>query len=223
MDGNLNALGLILVITITAFFTARFGRRPDSLARVVKAFAGAFALSFLALSLSVHFCHAGDPIHHWTIAALCLGCLATFVNWERIALGAGATVVVLTAALAIQFLGLVHTESYTGSPEWATRGSRAEALSKLRLIRERLPLYETDAKSYPAGWLAETSLWGEFPNENAALLRGKSVAIQPFWHSWLTGLYRKSYKPTAVWYPGGPLKDALPKLEFRERVPHEAG
>jgi hypothetical protein len=216
MGGNLNALGLILIITITAFFTARFGHRPASVVRVLKGFASAFLISFLALSLSAHFCHAGDPVHQWTIAALCLGVLATFVNWRRISLAAGATVIVLTTVLAIQFLGLVHSEEYTGNPEWAIRGSRLEAQSKLKRLREAL-LDDWADEPFSASWLSETAMAEALRKVHAAdLMTGQAVVVHSFWHTLLTGLYRKSYRSTAVWYPGGLVKDALPKLEFRE-------
>ncbi|MHB9025312.1 MAG: hypothetical protein ACYC7E_14270 [Armatimonadota bacterium] len=68
--------------------------------------------------------------------------------------------------------------------------------------------------SYPAGWLADQPFTKEIDHK---ILQGHRVIPHPLWHSWLTRLYRKETIPGEAWYPGGKIKDALGKIEYRPR------
>ena len=84
---------------------------------------------------------------------------------------------------------------------------------------------KVDGASYPQGWLEESVPavrdWAPY-----GAIRWKgfwTATVTPLWHSWLTGLYGCTVEPMDLWYPGGTLKDAASKIEFRDRPPTRDG
>lgn len=73
----------------------------------------------------------------------------------------------------------------------------------------------TDNRSYPPGWLRDLSN-GEVASA-AAMNPLTDSWVEPAWHSWLSGLYRRHGIPQDFWFPGGSVAEARDRIEIRHR------
>jgi hypothetical protein len=219
MAGNVNALGLILVILLTGAVLVRYGAWPASIAQVVGGLAAALGLMFAAECMTLVLYDEASHYHQELIPSLCLGLLLVFAKPSRI-----RRVAVMAAGLSA-FVWSFHVLSivgpsarYTGSPEAARRSCRAIARSHLRIMRSILTVVaQDDNRSYPAGWFTDIPLIEALSAEDRRNLKCPAAEIHPFWHTPLTGLYEKSYHELSLWYPGGRVKDGMKGLAFRLR------
>ena len=78
--------------------------------------------------------------------------------------------------------------------------------------------------TYLPGLLAASGAWRvlidylpDQDNKQAVdkFLTSKEYHPYRLWHTWLTGIYGQRSRPLKLWYPGGQLKDAIPRLEYR--------
>jgi hypothetical protein len=219
VGGNLNALGLILVIVLTGAVLLRDGTWPQSAWRVVTGILTALGVLFLAVCLTTVLWPEADPSHQLLISSACLALVMVFARPGRLRALAALAVALSTIVWSFHVLLLVGPEDgYTGNPSWTKRSCRVARAAHLRTIRSVLMLIaEDDDRNYPAGWLAETELGREIPADYRRDLKAPSVEIQPLWHTPLTGLSGKRYHELSLWYPGGPLRRGIQRLEFRER------
>jgi hypothetical protein len=223
VEGNLNALGLILVILLTGVALARYGTLTGSLRRAPLAVGIAFGVMVLASCLTTVLYYEANASHQLLIPVVCLALLLAFTQPSRLRAIAALAVTLSTFLWSFHAITLVGPDSpYTGSPMWARRACRATVRAHLREIRSWLSaVAEGDNREYPAGWLVETELGREIPADYLHYTKAPSVEIQPFWHSALTGLYGKTYRGLSLWYPGGRVREGLRRLEFRPRPARE--
>jgi hypothetical protein len=223
VEGNLNALGLILVILLTGCILVRYGTLTGSLRRAPLAIGIAFGVMVLASCLTTVLYYEANASHQLLIPVVCLALLLAFTQPSRLRAIAALAVTLSTFLWSFQAITLVGPDSpYTGSPMWARRACRATARAHLRGIRSWLSAAaEDNNREYPAGWLAETDLGQEIPEDYLRYAKAPSVEIQPVWHSALTDLYGKTYRELFLWYPGGRLREGLQRLEFRPRPARE--
>lgn len=219
MAGNLNALGLILVMVLTAAILARLRSRPRSIWQVIGGLATAVGVMFVVKCLTVVLYDEANNSHQVFVPSACLALLFIFTNPSRIR---AVTVTAVTASMlvwSIQVFSLAGPSSrYTGNPRAARRTCRVIAYYESGQIRKLLS-YEVkqDNRIYPAGWLAETKFGRNLSAHYPQYVKSPAADIRSFWHTPLTGLYAKSYYDLSAWYPGGRLKDGLVHLEFRPR------
>jgi hypothetical protein len=219
MAGNLNALGLILVIALTGAVLMRYGTWPASVGHVVGGIAAAFGVMFAAECVTLVLYYEANHTHQTLIPSACLALLLIFTKASRI------RAIAATAAALSAFVWSFHvllivgpSAHYTGDPEAAGRSCRAIARSHLRVMHSILTIVaEEDDRNYPAGWFTDTPLLGTVPPEDLRNLKSPGVEIHPFWHTPLTGLYGKSYHDLSLWYPGGRVKETMKGLEFKPR------
>jgi hypothetical protein len=226
LEGDLNALGLLLVILLTGAVLVRHGTRTGSLRRAPLAIVAAFVVMVLAAILVIGFDDEMDPSHQLLIAAVCLALLLAYTRPGEVRTIAALGVAASTFVLSMQIPQLVgrpvypyaSSPTYTASPRWSRKIVQRNSRSQLHEVRSWLdPVAEDDNHEYPAGWLAESPLRQFFPPSESQITRSEAVEFHPFWHSSLTGLYARRYHELDMWYPGGRLKEGLKRLEFRPR------
>ena len=222
MAANLHALGLILVILLTVAVTCRYGSRPETQAQVLRGILIPFGPVILygLWSASVCICgvSVGIPVFQWLIPCTCLSWVLITTRPNLICTTASVALAASALAFTFQYLYLVHGERYIGVPERLTIVSRVRTKSHLWEIKRALAALEKEQnRTHPRGWLTESNLERLLPPKIASLATGNSVEAYPLWHSPLTGLYGKRHHQLALWYPGGPLKKGIRKLEFRSR------
>jgi hypothetical protein len=225
MAGNLNALGLLLVILLTGAVLMRHGTLTGSLRRTPRALGIVFSIIIFAGIFMVSWKNEASGSHQFLISLLCLTLLLVFAQPSEL-----RTTAALAAGLATFFLsfnadslvGTSYTErprwAYTGNPRWARATSHSTARHHLREVRSLLaPVAEDDNREYRAGWLSDSEFRRVLPSFYMPYTKARSVEIRSFWHTPLTGLYGRTYHELSLWYPGGRLKDGLKRLEFKPR------
>jgi hypothetical protein len=224
VEGNLNALGLILTILLTGCILVRYGTLTGSLRRAPLAIGIAFGVMMLASCLTTVFDDFEvDSSHQLLIPSACLLLLLVFTGPTRMRTMAVLAVVLATFVWSSQILLLVGPNTrYTSNPEAARRSCWTERRADSRAIRAALSEEaEHDKRSYPTGWFAECDLSQRIPADYLRYTKAPSAEIQPFWHSALTGLYGKTHRELFLWYPGGRLREGLQRMEFRPQSGRE--
>lgn len=227
MAGNINAAGILIIILLTVFLLVRFGRKPTNIIQILVGLLLALLLGISASAISAHACMQGTPDRQILISCVCLVCILTFTDikgssWtvRAVIVGTITGIVLLMFLLCNQYVNLIHSKMYTGNPSYIKTIHKAISQKTLQTIREILSeATETNEKVYPPGWLSESEIKNLIPADDLKDLlgHGKSAEIYRFWHTLITSLYGKNYKPLDVWYPGGLLKDSLDSLEFKEK------
>jgi hypothetical protein len=177
MADDLNALGLMLVLLLTAVILVRFGRWSASFLRVATGCVAGFGLFLLTACFTTVLDYEANPIHQWLIPSVCLAVLITFTAPGRIR-NIAATAIALSAVVwSFHYLCLLGPDSaYTGSPYWARRRAQATSRSHLRVINEALKVAaEADNHSYPAGWVSESEVGRLIPSDSIRYTRSRSV------------------------------------------------
>jgi len=224
MAGTLNALGLLFVIGITIAALRRHGRVPRQFRSVLFGLLLAILSMFIASVFSTHMCKAGSPVMQLLIPAICFvicyAAVDTQYRWELPVLFLAPLV------LGFHFSVLVHQEGYSGNPRGANRTIRfiqQDDTTQLKqycefVLKEKPALGD---RRYPPGLLASSGAWqvlgGEVTDEKLRqhYLASKGIHTYRLWHTWLTGIYGARRYTAHAWYPGGKLKDAVPRLEYR--------
>jgi hypothetical protein len=206
MNPTTHAVALLAIVGVTLLACIGLRGKPQSSAGLI---AGA-ACFLMSLLMPGHLCDAGHPWSQLLIGSACITMLIVFVRDRRVALGLSFVIAVSAGKLAWDYVDLVHVEGVTGNrnPSQERMRIRSE-----RLARETLAeMAKSDSKSYPEGWLSDSEIRPD--KVPFALTR---VDVSPFWHSWFTGLYSCRRRDGSLWYPGGKLADAAPRVEWRER------
>ena len=217
MQGSLHAIGLIACPVLVVAVIAVSKRAPLSVRRICIAVLVSLLAMFIADTVSVHACIAGQPLTQWLVPGLCM--VAVLCSIESVACRAiaGSVLALLAIALSLQFSHLVHEPGFTGNPsEFLSARDR-----KIRLLAELIAFDTSD--SYPQGWVREVLPLGSLPEDDRAAIadllgqldqRAKATHA---WHTWLTGLYVTEPVHTDVWYLGGPPQEGAVSLELRDR------
>ncbi|OPZ84504.1 MAG: hypothetical protein BWY76_01811 [bacterium ADurb.Bin429] len=111
--------------------------------------------------------------------------------------------------------------TYTLTPHTAVRVTHGRLNTLRRRLKDQDP-FRKDTQTYSAGRLLETPCWTALPDEyqqafmaNVPYFQKGIVTTRMEWHTPLTGFFRVVEVPSGVWYPGGCVKDAISKLEYR--------
>ena len=213
MLGNINALGISLVILSTPLYLWRFGERPQ-IRNLFYAVAGFLGLCIPLALISAHHCNNGNAVNQWLIPGVCLFLCLLFSNTRSRQLLLYGIFIAAGLLLTIEFSALVHTESYTGNPD----ANRYKKLHQ-EIVSSSLK-YEPSLGNnyYPEGWLQDVMDISKIPyHEKMTDPKWRATVIFKFWHTPLTGLYGKTKgKRLAVWYPGGVLSETADKIQIRE-------
>ena len=226
MAVHLHAVILLSVPVATLVFCVIFRRRrrPPSMRgrptwRVPTALTVGLFFAFGGVILWDRGHGAAGPFVLRLIPALCVVAIILCVSpWRLVAASSGVLLIVMSL-LKLWNIALAHEPGYTGDPyhdeflrEWQCSALDGVGEWLRRRARE-------DKASYPEGWLAESvppaKSWAYF--ESYRSHASWRATVTPLWHSWLTGLYGCTLEPMDLWYPGGTLKDAASKIEFRDR------
>lgn len=216
---DLHAILLLLipVATIVGLLLAR--RRRPAAPQLLVAIAIAALAMIVTVGVNTHMCLEGLPRSQWIIAGLCLLSVLALVNSRPRRRLAAALLFVGMLGLSCHFTDVVHDRNWTGNPGWlgtdrAWLRSVQDAVDADVLAAESE--LTADSNDYPAGWLRDLPLYAAITDVVGDRVPARRV-IHPVWHSWLTGLYRRTGVTQDLWYPGGPPSQGLRHLELRDR------
>jgi hypothetical protein len=209
LGGTLNALGLIAVVLATAVMLLFYGGKPTHWLRFPLG-AVAFIVAGIFAPLQLHSASAG---YQRLFPALCVALLVLFVQrWRPLPIIVFA--IGMSWVLTSQAYKLVDYGPYPRPPAVWTRIDADHRIERLVTVTQTLSKI-ADSHSYPAGWLTDSPLAARI--SSTALRPGYVGESYALWHSALTGLYLKHGVHVELWYPGGPLAQAMPGIQFRER------
>ncbi len=217
MQATVHAVFLIAFAASTPLALLVLKRRAPTSRQFVIALAVAAVGTVVASPAFIrHMCREGQPLAPWLILGPCLFLILLFVNsaaWRRIL---GVVVFVGMVKLSCHFTDIVHMPGWTGNPD-LDYGPVV-----LRSMRGQVTLAAGDSEdpqdTYAAGWLRDLPVWQDIVSEHGRDRRPRARRqVERAWHTWLTGLYHYTLVPRDYWYPGGPVAEAGPKLELRDR------
>lgn len=216
MQGTVHAVVLIVLPVAVVIALATTKRRAPTSKQFTIALAIAALGTLAAPMFNHHMCREGEPRTQWLILGPCLLLVLLFVNsaaWRR---ALGAVVFVGMMGLSCHFTDLVHEPGWTANPDW-DGGANIIFRSRRQAAAAAAADSENPNVDMPAGWLRELPVWpavqDQFGDQHPVRRE-----LRRAWHTWLTGLYQYSSIPQDFWYPGGPLADAMTRLELRDRT-----
>lgn len=216
MQATVHAALLILLPVSAVMFVLLLRRRNPTSRQVLIALAIAALGTVAAPVFNHHLCREGEPRNQWLILGPCLFLILLAVDskaWRRTLAGC---VFVGMMGLSCHFTEMVHTPGWTGNPDW-DGGQRAILQSMQRSAAAVTLDIENEAVALPEGWLRDSAIWSRVKD----IFGDQHPVRREFeraWHTPLTGLY--PYRPVEqdFWYPGGPLRDAIERIELRDRA-----
>jgi hypothetical protein len=212
-DGSVVAFGLILMIGMAVYTLIRHRRHPD-FARYCFTITAFWALLMLVVCPPLYFRAIGGQsiVRIVVISSLCFALTFVTLPSRRTTLLLPLLSYVLMVFLIIFTNMLVHGGGYTATSRPFDQMNRYKA-SQRNLQVYLNEVAKRDTRSYPAGWLSTMPFDKGF---SSAYVHYRGTP-QPCWHSWFTGLYRAGAMQVELWYPGGTIRDAIRRLEFRPR------
>lgn len=217
LHANLHAIGLLCIIALTV---------AVALVRVLRARQEGFAIWRLLLFLALIVLCVTVTNGLWSETGVGQVFVLTFCSALLVAMlpdRLWLQVTMLVLMLSASWLLFLHAGALVryGPGNGIYRrvfnhsrglfGSREEILAD---AREALaPATSTDPHSYPAGWLKDSPAWKVNKLPDSGWHDWEYLSPVPTWHSGLTGLC--FVRRDDLWYPGGPLKEGVPRLEFR--------
>lgn len=213
MAGNINAIGLIVVVTMTAALLIFAQWRTWSLWRFLLNVGASFCLAIVSATLSAHMCKAGSPLSQWAIPSACLALVLTFVANARLRGFASMLLVVASIGLSFHFSELVHWKGYTGNPAGSAITQHGYLLKMDYMLEQCCA--DAAATASPGRLIDVISL-----PEDARQMAEHPPAFHRsavYWHTWLTGIYPVVLIPTETWFIGGASSNAATRLGLRVR------
>lgn len=212
---QLHAALLLALPFATAVAIAVLARRNPTSRELGTAMIIALPAMLLVSLVNHHACGEGLPRGQWLVGGLCMLLVLAAVKpalWRRMLAG---LLFVSMVGLSCHFTDIVHTSGWTGNPGWEIRAN-SDRRSLQQAVGQLALNVEDPAATYDAGWLRELPVWEDVKS----LLREQYSPQRQFeraWHTGLTGLYRYTLVPQDVWYPGGIFKEAVGRIELRDR------
>ncbi|MGA1871741.1 MAG: hypothetical protein ACMUJM_24710 [bacterium] len=153
------------------------------------------------------------------IFGICFFLLLAFLGKKTVLLGV-LFIIILSVRLWAQssYLEIVTKNEYAGSlhaGEFAEKFLTAN-LAAISDLMKLEGIFSNDQFLYEEGWLRDHDIYKKYA-KFFPRVRGHQHTITPFWHSWLTRIYRRKTTDVEIWYPGGLLSEGISKLEYRER------
>ncbi|MFH0888427.1 MAG: hypothetical protein V1871_04395 [Planctomycetota bacterium] len=216
MEGNINAIGIIIIPILTAILLIKYGSKPNKLFQIIIG----ILITLIALCGNPqHLCYEGQSFYQSIIPSICLLISLLFIKPKIIRWVTAVIILITMFYLINQYNNLVHGNNYTGNPKWRKKTTQEGVQDKLQYIKIELEtISATNNTTYPAGWLSDLEIKQLIPQSEQFLLDNKSVKeTYKFWHTPITRLYGVTYQKVDIWYPGGLLKDSINKLEVKER------
>lgn len=189
-------LVLLALVAASAFLLAmiRPGRpQYRSLGQVMLAASPFVAIALLTrLVLSVN----GIPFLEWLLPLACVllvGCFCTsnqLFGWYTVG------VLVASAVLCFNYVGLIRSGGFTGRPAAIERVWHASEMVAVRSAEAELRKVFPADTDVPEGPVAKLT-------GNDDYNRIKQVRSRRVWHTWMTGLYAVESRDAIVWCRGG--------------------
>jgi len=223
MAGNLFATAIIVVLICTLALLKPFGQRPTRQSSVRGA--AAFLIAFLVLTAfaSLHLCDRGLPVQSIAICTLCIGLASAAIHEKRIRGQVTRILAILSFAITVWGLGLIHETGYIANRAWA---ESMEKRDRVNVERARDAVRQLATKSpsmkLPAGWIEDVCIAGDGTKLFPFPPRIRSATVGRYWYTRFTGVYRLNQAMMGVWCPGGTAKECAANLELRE-VKEELG
>lgn len=218
MVGNLHALALIGLPIVTLAACVKYRGRGQPSERALLEALMACVLVLVMGGLTFHSCRAGQPLMQCLIPGACVVIAVAGVRVPKARYALAAFIFVMMLALCSHYSDIVHGPAYVGEISfWKYRAARlAMERSKAAAACEKLG--ENDHAAYAAGWLPEATFVAKHREDfEGVALEWERIEVSSLWHSFLTRLYRRTTRPVELWFPGGKLRDAAARLEWRER------
>lgn len=228
MQGNLNALGIILIPIFVIAVSCIWGTKPAK-GKIIEASVCLFIILFLLVLIYTPYSYLRDfPFYQIIIPIFALLPIIIFVKKKLVTL---FTVLILL----LSPVGLVTHYSYVvdGTKYSNIKSDRVQIFyeNQIKYIKTELSsITETDSNSYPEGWLSDSSLMSKIPESMKERIKrlkenkygGHNPAITyKLWHSSITGIYGIKLLHPDLWYPGGKLsQDTIEGLSLKERIPY---
>lgn len=216
MQVTLHAILLIVLPVAALLSVVALGRRVPTGRQFVVALILASLGTLAAPMFNQHMCLAGEPRNQWLILGPCLFLALLLVDSAARRRWLAACVFVGMMGLSCHFTNRVHTPGWTGTP-----GRDRGAQARLRSLQESAEAAVADIANQDAaltaGWLRDSAIWDDvedvFGDKYPNRCQDRRV-----WHSALTGLYQTTCIPQDFWYPGGPPKEAVTRIELHDRA-----
>ena len=218
MAGNLFALLLIGLVAAGVGVVRVAGRRPTVRSALAGMAVAAAAFLLLAVAIPHHLCRRGAPIQPSAAGAALAGCVVAAIPRKRTAAMIALLFVAAAHGLTLGAIEVIHREPYVANPNWSAEldrkwaKERASITQAMHVIAEEKP----GARLEP-GWI----------EDSLAAVAGEPVFVRPtdgamggaapFWHTWLTGIYRIDTVPGGAWCRGGMISNGAAIIERRRR------
>jgi hypothetical protein len=211
----------LLFFPSSAFVLIRRSKRESvhDIPWLLLGLAAAVLVAYFTHPYTVHGCMEGQP--PWAMYILPLASLAAAL-WlcrpKSLAIGLAAGFACAFIVMIISWTHVVHRGDWTGNPDPSDRLYDVP-LDAWREAMEGTTA-ATDESAYPTGWLDESPILGKYAQEAKVLTLGRNASRalpHAEIHTVLSGLY--GMRPTRIgyWYPGGRLRDALPRVAVLPR------
>ncbi len=161
---------------------------------------------------------AGEPLWQWAVPCSCLLAMGRSIRPRWPMIGGCVLMAFMSIFLSLHFACFVHTARYTGSPSREVFYASLDIAPRLKAARQRLRAVAwRDEVAHEAGWVRRSALEKHFGTDEASALEDLTVTlrVERVWNTFLTGMYVKERATVRLWYPGGLLKQAAEKVEFR--------
>jgi hypothetical protein len=215
MQATVHAILLIVLAVAALLSVSAVKRRVPTSRQFVVAFALTALGIVVAMGVSSHLCFEGNPRRQYLILGACLLLTLALTHsaaWRRTV---SACVFVGMVGLSFHFVALVHTPGWTGNPAYDGGGEALLRSVQRQAVSVAADIENPDA-TIPEGWLCDLPVGDVLRAtfEGRSLHRRQTRAV---WHSPLTGIYRYDRVAQDFWYPGGPLREGVMKIEVRDR------
>ncbi len=227
------ALGMLSIIAVTVWAMRKYGQFRVTLLSALYSIVSFIGILHVLQILTFHMCKTGSPLTETIATALCFSLVIASMHEEhdkkrrklviQISRLTRLYILVVGATVSFGFVAVVHQPDFTGNPLHIIRHMEAVQKSKLEYLSGVIAEHPSLLKaSYPAGWFKDSGLLASLPKKERessdTILTSHSFRAYPRWHTWLTGIYGKETTPLELWYPGGMVEEALPRLSYRKRA-----
>lgn len=187
---------IVVVLSALSFILSRPGTPKRSTRAIALSVVPFLILGVICqLILSAN----GVPFLEWLIPGLGVLAVALWCRSDKLFRIARWSMFLLAVALCANFLEIVQSGYYTAAPRTVRQLVEIKRRSALHQASKALREEHDPKDVLPAGRLGVV----------------ESLKIESAWYTPLTRIYRIRHDEAEIWYPGGPVAEAVDQLEIR--------